>query len=109
MINNYLKNFCLICFALFGPIYLPAGGVQRNLNDNSLFNKSKEIVLNSNHSIYCMPEINAKKIRLLKTGTSIVVLRKWTDSKDDSWLRVQLAQSNILDNLSQPQKGWIKI
>ena len=34
MINNLLKNFCLITFALIAPITLPAGGIQKNLNHN---------------------------------------------------------------------------
>ena len=32
MIKNLLKNFCLITFALVGPITLPAGGIQKSLN-----------------------------------------------------------------------------
>ena len=31
MINNLLKNLCLITFALIAPITLPAGGIQKNL------------------------------------------------------------------------------
>ena len=34
MIKNILKNFCLITFALIAPITLPAGGIQKNLNQN---------------------------------------------------------------------------
>ena len=34
MINNVLKNFCLITFALIAPITLPAGGIQKSLNKN---------------------------------------------------------------------------
>ena len=35
MINNYIKNICLISFALFAPIYLPAGGIQKELKNPS--------------------------------------------------------------------------
>ena len=34
MINNLLKNFCLITFALIAPITLPAGGIQKSLTQN---------------------------------------------------------------------------
>jgi len=34
MINNLLKNFCLITFALIAPITLPAGGIQKSLNQD---------------------------------------------------------------------------
>ena len=46
MINNYIKNICLIVFALVAPISLPAGGIQRSITD--LNDKSNEIIINSN-------------------------------------------------------------
>ena len=45
MINNVLKNFCLITFALIAPITLPAGGIQKNLNQNKFPNNTNEIIL----------------------------------------------------------------
>ena len=45
MINNLLKNFCLITFALIAPITLPAGGIQKSLNQNKFPNNSNEIRL----------------------------------------------------------------
>ena len=47
MMKNVIKNICLIGFALIGPITLPAGGIQRNLNEYNSLNNSKEIILNS--------------------------------------------------------------
>ena len=44
MINNLLKNFCLITFALIAPITLPAGGIQKSLNQNKLPSNTKEII-----------------------------------------------------------------
>ena len=52
MINNLLKNFCLITFALIAPITLPAGGIQKSLNQNNFPNNTKEIILCSNTSLY---------------------------------------------------------
>jgi len=51
MINNLLKNFCLITFALIAPITLPAGGIQRSLNQHKLPNNTKEIILSSSTSL----------------------------------------------------------
>ena len=46
MINNLLKNFCLITFALIAPITLPAGGIQKSLNqDKFAHNINEENVL----------------------------------------------------------------
>ena len=47
MINNLLKNFCLITFALIAPITLPAGGIQKNLNQNKLSPNTHEIILSA--------------------------------------------------------------
>ena len=43
MMKNLIKNICLIGFALIGPITLPAGGIQRNLDEYNIFNNSKEV------------------------------------------------------------------
>ena len=56
--KNVIKNFCLIGFALIGPITLPAGGIQRDLNEYNILNNSKEIILNSNCSLYTFPKLS---------------------------------------------------
>ena len=43
MMNNLLKNFCLITFALIAPITLPAGGIQKCINQNKLPNNKDAI------------------------------------------------------------------
>ena len=45
MINNLLKNLCLITFALIAPITLPAGGIQKSLNLVKYPNNTKEIII----------------------------------------------------------------
>ena len=59
MMNNVLKNFCLITFALIAPITLPAGGIQKSLQQNKFPNNTNEIILSSNTSLYSCPEIFA--------------------------------------------------
>ena len=109
MINNYIKNICLISFALFAPIYLPAGGIQKNLNNLSSFNKAKEIVLDSNCTIYIMPDLYSKKLRHLKTGSTLLILRDWINSNNDRWFRVQISNNIFVDNSDKPMRGWIKV
>ena len=109
MINNYIKNICLISFALFGPIYLPAGGIQKNLNNISCFNKAKEIVLDSNCAIHIMPDLYSKKLRHLKTGSTIVILRHWITSNNDRWFRIQTSNNIFVDNSNKPIRGWMKV
>ena len=109
MINNLLKNICLILFALFGPITLPAGGIQKSLNQYKVLNNNREILLGSNTSLYSFPEIYAKKLMVLDSGTSITILRYWEVSEREIWVRVKLASNSILDNPNKITKGWIKM
>ena len=109
MIKNYIKNICLISFALFAPIYLPAGGIQKNLNNLSCFNKSKEIVLDSNCAMYITPNLYSKKLRHLKTGSTLVILRHWITSTNDKWFRVQTTNNIFADNANKPMRGWMKV
>jgi hypothetical protein len=109
MINNLLKNFCLIIFALIAPITLPAGGIQKSLNQNKFFNNSKEIIVSSNTSLFSFPEIHSKELLVLDIGTTLSVLRTWKVSEREIWVRVELASNKLLDNPNKIIKGWIKM
>ncbi len=109
MINNLLKNFCLITFALIGPITLPAGGIQKNVNHNKFPNNTKEIILISNTSLYSFPEIKAKELLVLDMGTTLSVLHNWKVSESEIWLRVAISSNRLLDDPNKIKKGWIKM
>ncbi len=109
MINNLLKNFCLITFALIAPVTLPAGGIQKSLNQNKFPNNTKEIILSSNTSLYSSPEIHAKELLVLDIGATLFVLHNWKVSDGENWLRVELASNKFLDNPNKITKGWVKI
>ena len=109
MINNLLKNFCLITFALIAPITLPAGGIQKSLNQNKFPNNTKEIILSSNTSLYSFPEINAKELLVLDIGTNLSILRNWKVSENEIWVRVELASNKFLDAPNKILKGWIRM
>ena len=109
MINNVLKNFCLITFALIAPITLPAGGIQKSLNQNKFPNSTNEIILCSNTSLYSCPEIYARELLVLDVGTTLSVLRNWKVSKNENWVRVELASNKLLDDPNKILKGWIKM
>ena len=109
MINNLLKNFCLITFALIAPITLPAGGIQKSLNQNKFPNHTREIILSSNTSLYSFPQINAKELLVLDMGTTLSILRNWKVSDSEIWFRVQLASNKLLDDPNKITKGWIKM
>ena len=108
MINNLLKNFCLITFALIAPITLPAGGIQKSLNQDKFTNNTNEIILSSNTSLYTFPETHAKELLVLDIGTTLSVLRNWKVSESAIWVRVELACNKFLDDPNKITKGWIK-
>ena len=109
MINNLLKNICLIIFALVGPITLPAGGIQKSLNQYNFFKSTREIIIDSQKSLYSFPEIEATKLMVLDSGTLITILRNWKVNEKEIWLRVELASNKILDDPNKITKGWIKM
>ena len=109
MIHNILKNFCLITFASIGPITLPAGGIQKSLNQNKFPNNTNEIILSSNTPLYSYPEIYANKLLVLDAGRTLSVLRNWKVSNSETWVRVELATNKFLDDPNKILKGWIKM
>ncbi len=109
MINNLLKNICLIVFALIGPITLPAGGIQKSLTKYKFPCNTKEIILSSNTSLYSFPKINAKELLVLDIGSTLSVLRSWKVSENEIWVRVELASNKFLDDPNKIAKGWIKM
>ena len=109
MINNFLKNFCLITFALIAPVTLPAGGIQKSLNQNKFPFNTREIILSSSTSLYSYPEINAKQLKSLDVGTTLSILRNWKVSESEIWVRVELASNKLLDDPNKITKGWIKM
>ena len=109
MKNNLLKNFCLITFALIAPVTLPAGGIQKSLNQDKFLHNTNEIILTSNTSLYACPKIHANELLVLDVGTTLSVLRSWKVSKSETWVRVELASNKFLDNPNKILKCWIKM
>ena len=109
MINNLLKNFCLITFALIAPITLPAGGIQKSLNQDKHLRDTNEIILISNTLLYSCPGIHSKELLVLDVGSTLSVLRNWSVSKRETWVRVELASNKFLDDPNKIYKGWLKI
>ena len=109
MIHNLLKNFCLITFALIAPITLPAGGIQKSLNQKNFSTDINEIILSTNTYLYPFPEIYSKELLVLDIGTTLSVLQNWKDSESKIWVRVELATNKFLEDPNKIIKGWIKI
>ena len=109
MIKIIIKNICLIGFALIGPITLPAGGIQKNSNQYNILNSSKEIILNTNCSLFTFPKSNAKQLKVLNSGSSLSILHKWVAKEGDVWARVELLTNKFIDHPNSTTRGWIKM
>ena len=109
MINNVLKNLCLITFALVAPITLTAGGIQKSLSQNKFPNNRDEIILSSKTSLYSCPEIYARELLVLDVGITLSVLRNWKVSESETWGRVELASNKFLEDPNKITRGWIKM
>ena len=109
MINNLIKNLCLITFALIAPITLPAGGIQKSIDQNKFTDNTNEIILSSSTSLYSYPKIHAKELSVLDIGSNLSVLRHWKVSETEIWVRVELASNRFLEDPNKITKGWIKM
>ena len=107
--KNFLKNICLITFALVGPITLPAGGIQKSIDKISYLNNSKEIILSSNCSLYSFPNNYSKKLTIINCGHPLSILQTWETNKKEIWLRVELATNHLFYDPNEITKGWIKM
>ena len=65
--------------------------------------------MTSNTYLYSFPEIHAKELLVLDVGTTLSVLRNWTVSKSETWVRVELGSNKFLDDPNKILKGWIKM
>ena len=109
MIKNLIKNFCILGFALVGPITLPAGGIQKSLREFKVLDSSKEIILNANCSLYTFPKSNAQKLMIINSGSSLSILRKWLVNEKDIWARVELVTNSLIDSPNRTRRGWVKL
>ena len=109
MIKDLLKNICIISFALIGPITLPAGGIQKQLNECGTLNNSKEIILISKCALYAFPKNHAKQLTVMPSGFPLLVLRQWQANNKEIWLKVEMVSNKLLENPNNTSRGWIKI
>ena len=82
---------------------------QKSLNQDKFLKNTNEIILSSNTSLYSCPKVYAKELLVLDVGTTLSVLRKWKVSKNETWVRVELASNKFLDDPNKILKGWIKM
>ena len=82
---------------------------EEETSDDLLIKELNEITLTSSTSLYSSPEIHARELSVLDTGTTLSVLRNWKVSESEIWLRVELAHNKFLVDPNNITKGWIKM
>ena len=75
-----------------------------------MLNNSREIILKSDCVLYTFPNNNAKKLVKVNTGSSLLILNKWTGiDRGDIWVRGELATNTMIENPNKIRKGWMKM
>ncbi len=99
----------LLIIALFIPISLPAGGVQKNLNEVFRSYSSPQTLAGGACSFRSSPSTSAIILRKVSLGTPIHILRKSDSPDGESWLYVQISSFPLLEVNYQPKRGWIAL
>tara|TARA_Y100001978_G_C23338419_1_gene266298 strand:- start:344 stop:514 length:171 start_codon:yes stop_codon:yes gene_type:complete len=55
-----------------------------------------------------MPDLYSKKLRYLKTGSTLLILKQWISSSNDRWFRVETSNNIFVDNSNKAIRGWVK-
>ena len=53
--------------------------------------------------------MNATKLMVLNSGSSLSILQKWVVNEKDIWARVELATNRFIEDPNKAKKGWITI
>jgi len=96
----------VLAFALFAPIGLPAGGVDRRHAEVRRRSPGDPLVLNSALPLCGAPDADAPQLRSIEAGQPLQVLRGWASAIGEQWLQVKFADAALIDG---PARGWIRL
>ena len=95
--------------ALFLPVDLPAGGGQRFEPQVSRWKSSSSFLAGDCCHLLATPFALAPRLRTLKLGTPIRVLRRWHSPNGEEWLQVQISKNEIFQSSSAVRRGWVNV
>ena len=96
----------LLAFALFAPINLPAGGMDRRHGEIRRRSLGDPLVCASAVALCGSPEDDAPQLRSIAAGEPLQILRGWVSALGEQWLHVKLPAAVLANG---PGRGWIKL
>jgi hypothetical protein len=96
----------VLAFALFAPVGLPAGGVDRRNAEVRRRSPADPLVLGSAVPLCGAPDPDAPQLRLIAAGEPLQVLRAWASALGEQWLQVKLPDAALVEG---PARGWIRL
>jgi hypothetical protein len=96
----------LLAFALFAPVGLPAGGVDRRSLELRRRSAGEPLILPLALALSGAPCAEAPLLRSLPAGEPLEVLRSWADGVGERWLQVRVAADVFAQ---KPVKGWLRL
>ena len=92
------------------PIALPAGGAI-DITDTEIRRSLSfsQLITCENYFLKASPLDNAPILREIDKGTTLRIVRNWSDEDGQIWMQVQISNFDILDNLEAGRRGWIII
>ena len=94
----------LLGFALFAPITLPAGGLERRQPEVRRRQPGEPLLPASLRSLQAAPERQAPVLIPLTADQPLRVLRSWRGSGGERWLQVEAAAGA---DGSAARRGWL--
>jgi hypothetical protein len=92
-----LRWGAVLAFALFGPIGLPAGGVDRRPLEMRRRSSAEPLLSTARACLRVSPDRRAPALAQLPPHSPLRVLRRWHSQDGDQWLQVE----------ADCRRGWI--
>lgn len=96
----------VLAFALFAPIGLPAGGVDRRNAELRRRIPGEPLVFGSPVPLCGAPDPDAPQLRSIAAGEPLQVLRSWASALGEQWFHVKLPDAALVEG---PARGWIRL
>ena len=87
--------------ALMAPAALPAGGADRRQPQPRRREASGPLHMSSEQPLHFSPLEVAPRLRTIKAGSSLRLLRRWSAADGQDWLHVQMLSGD-------QRRGWLR-
>nr|WP_115094965.1 SH3 domain-containing protein [Synechococcus sp. UW106] len=99
--GGVLRWSWLLGVALMAPAALPAGGADRRQPQHRRREASGPLHTSTDQPLHLSPLEVAPRLRTLKAGSSLRLLRRWSAADGQDWLHVQTVSG-------EQRRGWLR-